>query len=333
MKNTLLAILFFTSILYSSAQDITGVVTTNVNVRWEPSTSSGVIKVFDKGKEVLILDTKGKWSFIKDPINNKKGWVSSKFIQTNVGYITQNANVRNNPGGKILKQINKGKKVIVLKEKGKWIFIKDVSNNKKGWVHQSLLSFNKVSNANSSSSSTSSSSSANSSHNSNTNSSSNTSSISIIEKRMRKMGLYEKWKQFYKNLPSRFIISNINTFINTVESYMGVPYKYGGNSRSGTDCSGLVFIGLKSVGYDGSRLNAESVAKLGRFIGNKTYLKRGDLVFFKTSSRLVSHVGVYSGNGKFIHAPSSGGKVSTANVDDPYYWGDRFLFGVRLTKD
>ena len=148
MKNILLTIILFTGVLYSSAQNITGVVTTNVNVRWEPSTSSGIIKVFDKGKEVIILDTKGKWSFIKDPINNKKGWVSSKFLQTNIGYIIQNANVRNNPGGKILKQINKGKKVIVLKEKGKWAFIKDVSNNKKGWVHKSLLSFNEVYKAN-----------------------------------------------------------------------------------------------------------------------------------------------------------------------------------------
>ena len=60
-------------------------------------------------------------------------------------------------------------------------------------------------------------------------------------------------------MPPRFIISNINTFINTVESYMGVPYKFGGNSRSGTDCSGLDFIGLKSVGYNASRLNAESL--------------------------------------------------------------------------
>ena len=134
MKKTLLIIILFNCILYSSAQDITGVVTTNVNVRWEPSTSSGVIKIFDKGKEVVILETKGKWSFIKDPENNKKGWVSSKFIQTNIGYITGNANVRNNPGGKILKQINKGKKVIVLQEKGKWAFIKDLSNNKKGWI-------------------------------------------------------------------------------------------------------------------------------------------------------------------------------------------------------
>ena len=50
MKKTLLIIILFNCILYSSAQDITGVVTTNVNVRWEPSTSSGVIKIFDKRK-------------------------------------------------------------------------------------------------------------------------------------------------------------------------------------------------------------------------------------------------------------------------------------------
>ncbi len=328
MKNTILTILLFSSIPYSFAQDIVGVVTNNVNVRMEPSSSSDIIKVFNKEKEVLIIDTKGNWSLVKDPVNNKKGWVSSKFIQTNISYITQNSNVRYNPGGKIIKQISKGKKVIVLKEKEKWAFINDISNNKKGWVHLSLLSSNKVFN-----SSTSSTSSTNSTQNTNPISNNNTKSISVIEKRMKKMGLYEKWKQFYRNMPSRYFISNINTFFNTVESYIGVPYKYGGSSRSGTDCSGLVFLGLKSVGYNGNRLNAESVAKLGRFIGNTTSLKRGDLVFFKTSSRLISHVGVYDGNGKFIHAPSSGGKVSTANVDDPYYWSERFLFGVRLTKE
>ena len=312
---------FLTTTFFSFSQEIRGVFTTNVNVRWEASTKSKIIKVFNKGKEVIVLQTKGNWSFIKDPVNNKKGWVSSRFIQTNISFITQNANVRNTPNGRILKQIPKGQKVKILQEKLPWCFIQDLSNNKKGWVHQSLLSSkNKTTSLTS-----------NVNHSKNISSSEN-ASIQIIEERMRNMGLYNKWVQFKRNMPSRYYISSVKTFVNTVESYMGVGYRAGGVSRSGVDCSGLVYVGLKSAGYNGERLNAERLAKLGRFIAHKTSLKKGDLVFFKTSSKLVSHVGVYLGNGTFIHAPSSGKSVQEEDINHKYYWGDKFLFGVRLTK-
>ena len=216
------------------------------------------------------------------------------------------------------------KKVIIIKTKGNWSLVQDPINNKKGWVHQSLLSTYKNTSYSISNSGGSSSGSLNTN-----------SSIKIIEDRMREKGLYDKWVKFKTDNSSikKYYVSDINIFVNKIESYMGVPYKYGGTSRSGIDCSGLVNKGLQSVGYSGKRLNAERFAKLGRFIAYKKSLKRGDLVFFKTSSKLVSHVGVYAGNGQFIHAPSSGGHVSKANVDDPYYWSERFLFGVRLTKN
>lgn len=320
MRNIFFLMFFLTTTFFSFSQEIRGVVTTNVNVRWEASTKSKIIKVFNKGKEVIVLQTKGSWSFVKDPVNNKKGWVSSRFIQTNISFITQNANVRNTPNGRILKQIPKGRKVKILQEKKPWCFIQDLSNNKKGWVHQSLLSSkNKTT-----------SSPSNINHSTNSSSSEN-ASIQIIEERMRNMGLYNKWVQFNRNMPSRYYISNINTFVNTVESYMGVRYARGGTSRSGVDCSGLVYVGLKSVGYNGERLNAERLAKLGRFIAYTTSLKRGDLVFFKTGS-WISHVGVYTGGGKFVHAPRPGKVVAEAEVNDIYYWKDVFLFGVRLTK-
>jgi cell wall-associated NlpC family hydrolase len=328
MKIKIIIAFLFTCVLSSLAQDITGVVTRNVNVRWKPTTHSDIIKVFNKGKEVLVLKNKGSWSFIKDPINNKKGWVSSKFIQTNISFITKNANVRNTAGGKVLKQINKGEKVIVLQEKENWVFIKDVSNNKKGWVHKSLLSSYNLTSSSSSSSSSSSNSESKSS-------SASSSSIAVIEDRMRSMGIYNKWVQFYKDMPAKFTTSNINTFVDKVESYKGVMYRFGGTSSSGVDCSGLVYVGLKSIGFRGDRLNAQECAKLGRFIANKASLKKGDIVCFKTpsSSNLVSHVGIYVGNDKFIHAPSSGKRVQYESIYDKYYWSDKFLFGVRLTRN
>ena len=163
------------------------------------------------------------------------------------------------------------------------------------------------------------------------NKSNRVSSIAIIEERMKEKGLYNQWVQFYRDMPARYYISNINTFIATVESYMGVPYKYSGKSRSGVDCSGLVNLGLESVGYSSGRLNSTAIAKLGRFIPYESSLKRGDIVCFRTGGPFVSHVGIYLGNNSFLHAPSSGGKVSTASMDNTY-WAPRFLFGVRLTR-
>ena len=159
------------------------------------------------------------------------------------------------------------------------------------------------------------------------------SSITIIEERMKEKGLYNQWVQFYRDMPARYYISNVDAFVNSVESCKGVPYKRSGTTKSGFDCSGLVYFGLKSVGYTGDRLNAESFAKLGRFIAYKSSLKRGDLVFFKTGSSLISHVGIYIGNNNFIHAPSPGKTVSVVSVNDKYYWSEKFLFGVRLTRD
>lgn len=331
MKNCLVLFIFLTSSFFSVSQNTRAVVTTDVNVRWEPSTGSKKIKTFAKGKEVLILKTKGNWSFIQDPNNDKKGWVYSKFLKTDIRYVIKNANVRNKPGGSILKQISQGKKVIILQEKGSWCFIKDISNKKKGWVHQSLLSFsNNKSSTISSSSSKSSSSVASSSSNKASVSVDEKSSIRIIEDR-----LGSSWRDFYQNMPQRVIVNDISTFYNTINSYIGVPYEKGGTSKSGVDCSGLIYCGLKSAGYSGSRLNAGGFAKIGRFIAQKTSLRKGDLVFFTNSyptSKFVTHVGVYAGNNEFIHAPSPRKTVEKIDINTNF-WKDKFIFGVRLTND
>lgn len=102
-------------------------------------------------------------------------------------------------------------------------------------------------------------------------------------------------------------------------SHVGVRYKYGGNTpERGFDCSGLVrWVYNRTWGLMLPR-RAKEMAQLGTEV-DKTELQPGDLVFFNTLRRTFSHVGIYLGDGQFLHAPSSGGKVRVDNLDENYW--------------
>ena len=105
--------------------------------------------------------------------------------------------------------------------------------------------------------------------------------------------------------------------------FMGVPYKWGGNtSETGFDCSGFVrSMYQQTVGLLLPR-KAEQQAAATEQIA-KADLQPGDLVFFNTMRRAFSHVGIYVGNGKFIHAPKAGSHVRVDNLGGSY-WQRRF---------
>jgi cell wall-associated NlpC family hydrolase len=106
------------------------------------------------------------------------------------------------------------------------------------------------------------------------------------------------------------------TLINT-------PYRYGGSSPDmGFDCSGLVRYVFQSVGAPQLPRRSEDIGKLGEPI-TRAQLEPGDLVFFNTLSRAYSHVAIYIGDGRFLHAPARGGRVRIEALDDRY-WRVRF---------
>ncbi|MEX1993243.1 MAG: C40 family peptidase [Steroidobacteraceae bacterium] len=107
-------------------------------------------------------------------------------------------------------------------------------------------------------------------------------------------------------------------------SMVGVRYRYGGaDPAAGFDCSGLVYYTYTSNGHSVPRTSREQL-KAARQIA-LAQAAEGDLVFFQDQAKL-SHVGIYLGDGRFVHAPSSGGSVSVANIDTPYY--QRHLIAV-----
>jgi cell wall-associated NlpC family hydrolase len=113
--------------------------------------------------------------------------------------------------------------------------------------------------------------------------------------------------------------------VHAAMGFLGVPYVLGGNTtEQGFDCSGFTrFVFEKSVGLVLPR-RAEEQANMGSLLSiDRDALKPGDLVFFNTMKRTFSHVGIYMGEGKFIHAPRSGAVVRLEDMRDAY-WSKRF---------
>jgi|GEM_PF-1309715 len=108
----------------------------------------------------------------------------------------------------------------------------------------------------------------------------------------------------------------------TARKYLGVPYVWGGTSADGFDCSGLVQTVFAENGISLPRGAGDQYRK-GRKI-SKGGLKPGDLVFFHTYTSGPSHVGIYAGDGKFIHAESSPRGVTVTPLAETY-WDERFL--------
>lgn len=111
---------------------------------------------------------------------------------------------------------------------------------------------------------------------------------------------------------------------------LGSPYKLGGTDpEKGVDCSGFVRHVYKKTSDAELPHNAKAMSQKGEAVA-KENLKPGDLVFFDTLRRPYSHVGIYAGDGKFVHASSSRSKqVMVSNMNDGY-WSKRFNGARRL---
>jgi len=108
---------------------------------------------------------------------------------------------------------------------------------------------------------------------------------------------------------------------------IGTPYRYGGASPRGFDCSGLVYYAYGKVGIQAPRTTTAQYRQTKRMPVSD--LRPGDLVFFALSRGKTSHVGIYAGDGRFVHAPSSGKRVGYASLHNPY-WRTRLSGAGRL---
>jgi cell wall-associated NlpC family hydrolase len=124
----------------------------------------------------------------------------------------------------------------------------------------------------------------------------------------------------------------VKTVLQKALALLGTPYRWGGTDPTkGFDCSGLVgYVFRNALGIELPRVSRD-MARNGQLVTDRAKLAAGDLVFFGRKGR-VNHVGIYLGDGRFVHAPSRGKDVTVSELDTGY-WSGRFLQARRVSAD
>ena len=139
-----------------------------------------------------------------------------------------------------------------------------------------------------------------------------------LDKLLAEKGLFSQFDQVRQSVSNKASELVVNAM-----GFLGVPYKRGGNTvETGFDCSGFVrAMYEQSIGLILPRRSEQQAAATQNI--EKSELKPGDLVFFNTLKRTFSHVGIYVGEGRFIHSPKPGAEVRVENMGVSY-WASRF---------
>ncbi len=120
-----------------------------------------------------------------------------------------------------------------------------------------------------------------------------------------------------------------NLFVRVVKTFLGVPYRLGGSTLKGLDCSAFVKKIFEIFNVQLPRTAREQL-RIGKKVGRED-LEEGDIVFFKTRWANNAHVGIYIGNNEFVHASYRSKEVRVDNLDTPYF-NQRFINGVRIIE-
>ncbi len=198
---------------------------------------------------------------------------------------SDNVNVRRAPGKRasLVTTVDSGTRVAILEHDGDWYKVR-FPRGTKGWVRGDFLEATHV------------------------------VAMSTRKSKKQKGHLSSRLVASLERGP----IEGGEDLVSRARGMRGTPYSYGSSSRHATDCSGFALQVYGSAGYKLPRTSKEQ-SGVGKAV-HRSELRPGDLVFFHTrGSSRVNHVGIYEGNGKFIHASSGKGQVTESSLDEGYY--------------
>ncbi len=317
-----------------------------VNLRAEPSLRSEVLASLKKGTKVYLVSVSGPWYHVSVPSIEKRGFVFGTFIYQlkEVEVTGSDVNLRKEPSGEaeVITQLSLGERLVMKGEVEDWIWVVSAEKGYEGWVSKlyakvsdpELPKYKVVGDA------------------VNFRATPNVDADIITQlplgEEVRVVGREPKWSLVEYSGRQGWVYSEY--LVPTSEFRLaagrdigrklakrgldlrGVPYRWGGSSENGFDCSGFVYFllreqfGLKNL----PRRASEQYYEMGTPV-DKEDLRVGDLVFFTTYKPGPSHVGVYIGDGKFVQASSAGGKVMVSSMSEGYY-KRRFIGARRITE-
>lgn len=302
-----ITLLLMTGIVYGESKSAGVINADTVNLRSEPETSAKIIIQLSKDSKVTIIKKSNDWYNIS--FNDTDGWVFAQFVDVKDSVIetgivnATNVNVRSKPDidSEIITRLDKGTSIQIYEISGKWArFLVDEDNY--GWMSMDFVTLKRDTAA-------------------------SRGLVEDVSKLLDEVTETDEEKDSNdENIRQKIV--------DYAKKFLGVRYKYGGTTAKGFDCSGYVQYVFKHFGIKLERTSADQ-GNHGTKI-NKQDLKPGDLVFFDTNGghNAIEHVGIYIGNGRFIHASSgSGTKCVTISPLNQGFYSNTYMRSRRYIKD